>query len=216
MAICLLNSRTLLCGAFLLLIAVTAMPCRGQVSTPGPMRFVTWIGDDSRAVVQNIVSRRGAAGAVGMGGLLLLLSSRDEEITQRVIEFADSTPRQSRRILNEVGNVNVVRPMALLFFVGTLASGNERLQDAAFTSLEAIVISNVLTNALKGMVGRARPYQHEGATSFAPFSGNTSFPSGHAATVFAFTTPWVLYYRNAPSATLVCAWDWDGSCSHGG
>lgn len=202
MVTCLLSSRFACSSAVLLLVLAGAQPADGQVARADPMRFVTWAGQDVRAMARSIATRRVAAGAVGAAGLVVLLSGKDEQITQRVIDFAESAPRQARRALNEVGNVNVVRPLALLFFVGTLASGDKRLQDAAFTSVEAIILSNLMTNALKGIVGRARPYQGRGATSFAPFSGNTSFPSGHATTVFALTTPWLLHYGNIPAATL--------------
>jgi undecaprenyl-diphosphatase len=50
---------------------------------------------------------------------------------------------------------------------------------------------------LKSAFGRARPFQNQGALEFRPFSGNTSFPSGHSTTAFAFITPWLLYYPNA-------------------
>lgn len=202
MVTCLLSSRTARGCAVLLLAVFAVHSANGQVVRADPMRFVTWVGEDVRAMARAMATRRVAAGAVGAAGLVVVLSGRDEQITQRVIDFAESAPQQSRRALNEVGNVNIVRPLALLFFVGTLASGDKRLQDAAFTSVEAIILSNLVTNALKGIVGRARPYQSKGSTSFAPFSGNTSFPSGHATTVFALTTPWLLYYGNIPTATL--------------
>ncbi len=202
MGICSLSNLIARGSLSLLLVAALARPAVGQVARSDPMRFVTWMGEDVGAIARTMATRRVAAGAAGAAGLVVVLSGRDEQITQRIIDLTESAPQQSRRVLNEVGNVNVVRPLALLFFLGTLASGDERLQDAAFTSVEAIVLSNLITNALKGIVGRARPYQDKGAMSFAPFSGNTSFPSGHATTVFAFTTPWLLYYRNIPTAAL--------------
>jgi len=71
---------------------------------------------------------------------------------------------------------------------------DERFQDAAFTSLEAVILSNLATGALKAVFGRARPFQNQGSDVFEPFSGNTSFPSGHATTAFSFITPWIVYY----------------------
>ena len=173
-----------------------------STSSPDPIRFALWVGGDVKAFGRGFLSMRTLYVAAGVGGTVLLLSGQDPELTQGAIDLAEGTGTRPRRILNEVGNVDAVRPMALIFFLGTLASGNERLQDAAFTSLEAIIISNLITNTLKAVVGRARPFQEEGSSSFKPFSGNTSFPSGHATTVFAFTTPWLLYYGNAPTIAL--------------
>ena len=180
----------------------TASAAQTPSSSPDPVRFVLWTGGDVKAFGRGFFSMRTLYVAAGVGGTVFLLSGQDADLTQGAIDLAEGAGTRPRRILNEVGNVDAVRPMALIFFLGTLTSGNERLQDAAFTSLEAIIISNLITNTLKAVVGRARPFQEEGASSFKPFSGNTSFPSGHATTVFAFTTPWLLYYHNAPTIAL--------------
>lgn len=180
----------------------TVCPATGQGSSHDPIRFLRWTVDDAKALGRSVVSPRSLPVAAGLGGSVLLLSQWDQDLTEGAIDRAMDLGSRPRRILNEVGNVHIVRPMALIFFLGTLASGDERLQDAAFTSLEAIVVANLLTNVLKAITGRARPSHGLGAKSFRPFSGRTSFPSGHATTVFAFTTPWLLYYGNLPSIAL--------------
>ncbi len=171
-------------------------------NSPDPIRFIDWIGQDVTGIVRGLPTRRTLYVAGGMAGMLLLLSPQDEELTKGAVDLTRDTFPTVRRTLNEIGNVRTVRPLALLLFLGSLLSNNERYQDAAFTSLEAVVFSNLITNSLKSVVGRARPYQDLGAHAFSPLSGNTSFPSGHATTVFAFTTPWLLYYRNAPTIIL--------------
>lgn len=188
--------------ALLCCLAAPQAAAQAPDSPPDPFRFVVWAGGDVKAIGRGMLSLRPLYAAAGMGGVLLLLSGQDPALTRGAIDLAESAGSRPRKILNEIGNVKSVRPLALIFFLGTLTSRNKRLQDAAFTSLEAIVFSNLLTNALKTLTGRARPWQNEGATTFKPFSGNTSFPSGHATTVFAFTTPWLLYYGNAPSIGL--------------
>jgi len=132
--------------------------------------------------------------AGGTLGTAWLLSQVDESATENAAAFAERTPQRMRKIFHEVGNVKVMRPIAVVVFLGSLTSGNEYLQDAAFTSVQAIVFANLVTNGLKLAVGRARPSAHLGAQSIVPFSGRRSFPSGHATTVFALTTPWLLYY----------------------
>ncbi len=171
-------------------------------ASPDPYRFVQWTGQDATAFVRGLPSRYTLYAAAGMGGLVLLLSGQDPALTRGAVDLAEGTYPPLRRAINEVGNVKAVQPMALMLFLGSLLSDDSRLQDAAFTSLEAIILSNLITNTLKAVAGRARPYQELGAAHFRPLSSNTSFPSGHATTVFAFTTPWLLYYGNVPTVGL--------------
>ena len=173
-----------------------------QAPSSDPIRIVRWTAGDVMSFSRSLVKPRTLVVVGAAGGAALLLSGLDVRVTQGAIDLAEKAPPRARRVINEFGNVNVVRPMALVFFLGTLTSGDERLQDAAFTSFEAIVLSNIITNILKTAVGRARPNMDAGAHSFHPFSGSRSFPSGHATTVFAFTTPWLLYYPHFASAAL--------------
>ncbi|NBW92940.1 MAG: phosphatase PAP2 family protein [Bacteroidetes bacterium] len=93
----------------------------------------------------------------------------------------------------EFGDANAMRPASIMIFVGSLFQDDRRIQDAAFTGLEALILANLLTNALKAAAGRSRPWQSDDAHEWKPLSGKTSFPSGHATTAFALMTPWVMY-----------------------
>ncbi len=186
----------------LLLFAETTALAQAPVLPPDPYRFVLWTGGDVKALANGALSPRVLYAAASMGGVVLLLSGQDADLTEGAVDLVEGTDSRVRKTLNEIGNVKAVRPMALILFLGSLTSRSRRLQDATFTSLEAIVISNLISNVLKSIVGRARPSQGQGATHFQPFSGDTSFPSGHATTVFAFTTPWLLYYGNVPTIGL--------------
>ncbi len=187
---------------FLLFVGTTTAWAQTPDLPPDPYRFVLWTGGDAKASVNGLFSPRALYAAVGIGGVLLLLSSQDPALTEGAVELAEGLGPRLRKTLNEIGNVKAVRPMAFIMFLGSLTSRSRRLQDAAFTSLEAIILANLITNVLKSVVGRARPSQELGARHFQPFSGDRSFPSGHATTVFAFTTPWLLYYGNVPTIGL--------------
>lgn len=141
--------------------------------------------------------------AMGGGMILLIAARHDAEITADLSHLEKEPPDLLIRIVEEFGNVRSVRPLAGVVFLGSLMTNDGRLQDAAFTSLEAIVLANLVTSSLKTAFGRSRPWQNEGALDFRPFSGNTSFPSGHATTAFAFITPWLLYYQNALTPGLL-------------
>lgn len=177
-----------LLGAGLALIPVDGV-AQVQSRPPDPMRFLKWPLQDAQAMVESLRIEQ-AMTAIGYSGFMLLVAQYDEPLTSRAAQI----PRNRVvRIVEEVGNVRAIRPAALAIFAGTLLTDNHRLQDAAFTSFQSVIFANLMTSALKTVFGRARPWQELGAHTFRPFSGNTSFPSGHATTAFAFLTPWVLY-----------------------
>jgi len=186
-------------AGWLLLCGLTA-PLSAQ--SADPLRFVRWTADDVGAFARGAASTKSAilVGAVGSG--VLLASRFDRYLAGHAEDLSDRIPLRARRILHEAGNVDMVRPLAVVVFLGSLTSGNEYFQDAAFTSLEAVVYANLITRAIKFAAGRARPNEGVGPGRFIPFSGARSMPSGHATTIIAFTTPWLLYYPGVVSAVL--------------
>jgi membrane-associated phospholipid phosphatase len=183
-------------------MVILSTPALGQSAYSDPYRFWKWPGGDAAALVSSLTSRSALYAAAG-GGVLLLAAKHDQEVTADLSSFAPEPADLLVRVIEEFGNEHAVRPVAGVIFIGTLFTSNERLQDAAFTSLEAVVFAGLMTNGLKSAFGRARPWQEVGALTFKPFSGNTSFPSGHATTAFAFVTPWLLYYPNALTPGLL-------------
>jgi membrane-associated phospholipid phosphatase len=75
---------------------------------------------------------------------------------------------------------------------------DQKLQDVSMAAIKTVVVTAVLTEAIKYAAGRARPYTGEGAGSFHPFPGNRepykSFPSGHTSLAFAVFTPFAEGY----------------------
>jgi membrane-associated phospholipid phosphatase len=67
-----------------------------------------------------------------------------------------------------------------------LAAGSPDVRDMGRDALEAAVIAGMFTNwVIKPTAGRWRPSESDGETKFEPFSGHTSFTSGHATQAFA-------------------------------
>ena len=179
-----------LCLLFLLTGGLPVTPTSQAQSADDPLRFAFWLVEDVRAVPDAlspptwIPIGAAAAGVIG-------LSAADASLAADLQEWHR---RELWRVVEEFGDANAMRPAAVIVFVGSLLQDDRRVQDAAFTGLESLVLSNVLTNLLKAVHGRSRPWQERGANNWKPFSGRTSFPSGHATTAFALMTPWVVYF----------------------
>jgi membrane-associated phospholipid phosphatase len=70
-----------------------------------------------------------------------------------------------------------------------LVAGDADVRDMGRDALETAVIAGVFTNlVIKPVAGRYRPSQSDGETIFDPFSGHTSFTSGHATQAFAVSS----------------------------
>jgi membrane-associated phospholipid phosphatase len=67
--------------------------------------------------------------------------------------------------------------------------GDVRAKNVAMDGLAAsLIASGLITPSLKFVVGRERPNTTSATFKFRPFSGNYSFPSGHATQAFAVAT----------------------------
>ncbi len=76
--------------------------------------------------------------------------------------------------------------------------------------IEACLIAGLMTDILKPVFGRLRPYQSDNETVFQPFTNNVSFPSGHATVAFAFasvvsarSSGWIIPTASYTLASLV-------------
>lgn len=185
-----------------MVITVTFTVSTSHAQSSDPFRFFHWTVGDIVAIPQSgLTLRSGLTIGVAATGLLAI-SHFDRDLSLETQEFTTSTPHNLRQVFHEIGNERIIRPMAGILFLGSLTSSNTYFQDAAFTSFQSIIYATLLTNGLKLIVGRSRPNSGFGPNSLHPFSGNRSFPSGHATTVFALTTPWLVYYPNVATVTL--------------
>lgn len=176
----------------LLLLAGGPRKSSAQVgsATGDPFRFVGWILEDTKAIPRSLMMTSPVK--MGIGAVTLVtIAQFDETLSENAVGLRK---RELIRVFEEMGDANAIRPLSIVIFTGSLFTDNHRFQDAAFTSFQSLVYANILTNALKFGFGRARPYENDESSNFKPFSGKTSFPSGHATTAFAAITPWLLYY----------------------
>ncbi|GIV61957.1 MAG: hypothetical protein KatS3mg044_0823 [Rhodothermaceae bacterium] len=155
-------------------------------------RFVRWMYQDAGALVGSINADTPLYVGTAMA-LLWPVSFIDTSINPYVQRHDRGSFGTFLEATNRLGGPDMKLPVAGVF-AATLLTRNERLQDAAFTSLQAMLYAGAITYSLKYVFGRERPFENEGPHDFDPFSGNTSFPSGHTTAAFAILTPWVLYY----------------------
>ena len=84
----------------------------------------------------------------------------------------------------------VVAATAGIYGFGLLAD-NDKIRNIGVQLGEAVIYAGAVTITLKSLIGRSRPYNNQGHTSFKPLNlnnDNLSFPSGHATLAFAFST----------------------------
>lgn len=175
---------------------------RAQDATPPDRgRFARWFYKDAAVVFEKAAPN---APRYALQGLLLLVpaSLLDGPVDDFVEEERPGLGRDVLGIANDIGGPRTTLPVAGLF-AATLFTDDARLQDAAFTSLEALVYAGALSYGVKYAAGRVRPEDASSPYHFRPFSGNTSFPSGHATQAFAVLTPWALYYPHPVTYALV-------------
>lgn len=155
---------------------------------------------------QRLGSAMNARTALIAGGWLAgmyLLSGYDEEINGSAGALYRGNWQTYFNTIDHLGNVPYTFPVSVGLTSLTLLGNDKRLQDAAFTSTEALIATGMAVGIIKLIVGRTRPDDGQGSRHFRPFSGNFSFPSGHAATAFALVTPWLYYYPNPVTYLLL-------------
>ncbi|MFH2036674.1 MAG: phosphatase PAP2 family protein [Candidatus Zixiibacteriota bacterium] len=82
------------------------------------------------------------------------------------------------------------------FFIHGYLFGNKTSKMVALDMLSATFITNaIITPGLKNLFGRTRPYREMGEDDFHPFSGNESFPSGHAIRAFVNASVIASHYK---------------------
>jgi membrane-associated phospholipid phosphatase len=82
-----------------------------------------------------------------------------------------------------------------LFYAGGVAADDSRARATAVDGvLSTAIAGGIITSTLKTAVGRKRPHDSSKTFDFTPFSGNASFPSGHATHAFAVASVIATHY----------------------
>jgi membrane-associated phospholipid phosphatase len=175
---------------FFVLIGSLLAPSLSHAQDPD--RFLKWSYQDGSTLLQDIGPQMPLF-AAGGAAVLATGSQIDAPLLSGVQAQSAGGMEDFLSVANEFGSTKMV-PVTAGIFAASLMTNDARFQDAAFTSMQSLAYSTAAVFALKYAVGRLRPEEKAGASSFDLFSSNTSFPSGHTATAFAVVTPWVMYY----------------------
>jgi membrane-associated phospholipid phosphatase len=125
--------------------------------------------------------------------LTIAITPADQEIATRVQDSLlqkNTWLQRSAAVVREVATPGSIIIGSTLYIVGS-AGGNERMAELGLHGLEALAVGGGVTYALKGLIGRARPYKDvKDPRNFGLWRGFTShdyrsFPSGHTVMAFA-------------------------------
>jgi membrane-associated phospholipid phosphatase len=125
--------------------------------------------------------------AAGAGASLTMLFLADESIDgfarRQRSHFTDRVSGATTWI-GGGGGFDV--PFVLL--AGGLAFSDANTRDMGRDALEACLFSEYLTKGLKNAIGRERPFETKGETTFKLLSSHDSFPSAHTTQAFALAS----------------------------
>ena len=116
---------------------------------------------------------------LGIGAAALLKTDRG--ISGEIGEAKGIQP--ASRIVSQAGSVPLFVAPAVLMVVGHVAE-DERTVRAGSVTLQAVLHSEIIVQALKAATNRERPNKSRGNGGF--WDGGKSFPSGHAISSWAF------------------------------
>ena len=188
----------------ILILLLFLVPCNLNQSIQAQSRspFLKWTYSDAAALLGDVNGKTifYTAGALG---LVSVLTTLDEPVRSAhdagVSNFLDGYSNTA----NLLGEPYFVVSASLGVFGISLLTRNFKFQDAAFTAVQSLVYASSTSLILKFLIGRQRPFESTSAYKFNPFSGHSSFPSGHATAAFAVLVPWALYYPGILSWSLV-------------
>jgi membrane-associated phospholipid phosphatase len=134
----------------------------------------TWDGADWQ---------RAAGAGASLGTLFLADESIDSFTRKQRSHFTDRVSGATTWI---GGGGGFRIPFVLL--AGGLAFADANTRDMGRDTLEACLFSEFVTKGLKNAIGRERPFESNGETTFKPFTAHDSFPSAHTTQAFAIAS----------------------------
>jgi membrane-associated phospholipid phosphatase len=144
-------------------------------------------GQDVRVSAIPSLGWRPVVAVAGVVGVAMLF---DHALAEEVVTHSTAGSRATARTLDRFGEVEVIAPVVGGLALAGVVAGQPKLTRTSGQVVLALVTATILTQPAKYLFGRRRPYQDStlDAMDWSPFSGRTSFPSGHTAAAFALAT----------------------------
>jgi membrane-associated phospholipid phosphatase len=112
----------------------------------------------------------------------------DQELREETQEARSRTTNSLAHVGNAFGDWRLIVPAFSAAYLAGEIAGSRGVKGTVLRAGAAAALATGITAGLKYAVGRARPYATGTSFEFHPFSGATSFPSGHTTAAFAIAT----------------------------
>jgi hypothetical protein len=130
------------------------------------------------------IQRRDLRWLVPLGAGTAALLATDSRVSAMARDAEGVRP--TSRFLSHGGNVGALALVSGGFYSVGKLTGNSRAADTGKLTAEGLLHTQLVIHGLKLAFNRERPEKDGGRGEF--WSGGKSFPSGHAASAFAFAT----------------------------
>lgn len=159
-------------------------------------RFIQRILADQKAIWASPLKlrRSDAAWLVPLTAATVVALRTDTRVQSR-LGNSDRLLLSSNRVSRLGSGYSTFGAAGAIYLVGRLAQ-NDRATETGALGIEALINSSIVAGALKFATGRERPGVLDGDGSFG--ERGKSFPSGHAATIWALSTVVAEQYRDKP------------------
>jgi hypothetical protein len=127
-----------------------------------------------------------SAGALVATGMLI---PADQEMRNLVLRNRHSD--EPAHLINEYGGLVIPAGIAGTLYLGGILAGSDEIRNTGRLTVEALLLSGLITTTLKSVLGRSRPFMEQGTWQFNWFETNDamlSLPSGHTTVAFATST----------------------------
>ncbi|HET9210646.1 MAG TPA: phosphatase PAP2 family protein [Thermoanaerobaculia bacterium] len=126
----------------------------------------------------------------GIGAAALL----DQTVRDRELHDHSHFSDQVSRDFEQFGQTGAFGVMGVFYVAGLLGDDSRARSVGEDGLISTLIAGGIITPALKLATGRVRPRDTDKTFDFKPFSGSSSFPSGHSTEAFAVASVIATHY----------------------
>jgi membrane-associated phospholipid phosphatase len=163
----------------------TALLVSAALTSALPPAAVAQLVEQPHRYSHQFISGQEAA----ISGLVLFATAfGDEGLQEEVQDIRSSGTNSLAHVGNTIGSPFFVFPAIGVGYLAGRLTHSPSLTRLSVRAGTTVVVASGITTALKYSIGRTRPFHGGDSDQFHPFSGSTSFPSGHTTLAFALAT----------------------------